>query len=85
MAQCLVLLSRYIVSDCDSVEVFYNAIHYTSTPEDAVALALKAGTEINYDLKNSNQLVSNFIARFFIMNFKFGQIFLRVSDLIMQV
>ena len=34
---------RYIVSDCDSVEVYYNAIHYTATPEDAVALALKAG------------------------------------------
>jgi len=25
------------------VEVYYNAIHYTATPEDAVALALKAG------------------------------------------
>jgi beta-D-xylosidase 4 len=36
-------LNRYIVSDCDSVEVYYNAIHYTKTPEDAVALALKAG------------------------------------------
>ena len=34
---------RCIVSDCDSVEVYYNAIHYTATPEDAVALALKAG------------------------------------------
>lgn len=36
-------MSRYIVSDCDSIEVYYNAIHYTATPEDAVALALKAG------------------------------------------
>lgn len=34
---------RYIVSDCDSIEVYYDAIHYTATPEDAVALALKAG------------------------------------------
>jgi len=25
------------------VEVYYDAIHYTATPEDAVALALKAG------------------------------------------
>ncbi|KAE8669409.1 Beta-xylosidase/alpha-L-arabinofuranosidase 1 [Hibiscus syriacus] len=37
----------YIVSDCDSVEVYYNAIHYTATPEDAVALALKAGLNMN--------------------------------------
>lgn len=34
----------YIVSDCDSIEVYYDYIHYTATPEDAVALALKAGT-----------------------------------------
>ncbi|PON74806.1 Glycoside hydrolase [Parasponia andersonii] len=40
-------LDGYIVSDCDSVEVYYNAIHYTSTPEDAVALALKAGLNMN--------------------------------------
>ncbi|KAL6013099.1 putative beta-D-xylosidase 5 [Asimina triloba] len=40
-------LDGYIVSDCDSVEVFYNAIHYTATPEDAVAVALKAGLEMN--------------------------------------
>ncbi|CAJ2678136.1 unnamed protein product [Trifolium pratense] len=40
-------LDGYIVSDCDSVEVYYNAIHYTKTPEDAVALALKAGLNMN--------------------------------------
>ncbi|KAF8406210.1 hypothetical protein HHK36_008295 [Tetracentron sinense] len=40
-------LDGYIVSDCDSIEVFYNSIHYTATPEDAVALALKAGLEMN--------------------------------------
>ncbi|KAL6213285.1 hypothetical protein ACLB2K_012732 [Fragaria x ananassa] len=40
-------LDGYIVSDCDSVEVYYNAIHYTQTPEDAVALALKAGLNMN--------------------------------------
>ncbi|KAF4364403.1 hypothetical protein F8388_006980 [Cannabis sativa] len=40
-------LDGYIVSDCDSVEVYYNAIHYTSTPEAAVALALKAGLNMN--------------------------------------
>ncbi|XP_043712724.1 probable beta-D-xylosidase 5 [Telopea speciosissima] len=40
-------LDGYIVSDCDSINVFYNSIHYTSTPEDAVALALKAGLNMN--------------------------------------
>lgn len=34
---------RYIVSDCDSVGVFYNSQHYTSTPEEAAADAIKAG------------------------------------------
>lgn len=37
------LFSRYIVSDCDSVGVFYNTQHYTSTPEEAAADAIKAG------------------------------------------
>ncbi|KAF2294449.1 hypothetical protein GH714_011510 [Hevea brasiliensis] len=36
-------LDGYIVSDCDSIEVYYDRINYTATPEDAVALALKAG------------------------------------------
>ncbi|KAM2041301.1 hypothetical protein FF1_034883 [Malus domestica] len=40
-------LDGYIVSDCDSIEVYYNDIHYTATPEDAVALALKAGLNMN--------------------------------------
>ncbi|CAN1156156.1 Probable beta-D-xylosidase 5 [Linum perenne] len=40
-------LNGYIVSDCDSIEVYYNSIHYTATPEDAVALALKAGLNMN--------------------------------------
>ncbi|KAH0977831.1 hypothetical protein GBA52_027550 [Prunus armeniaca] len=40
-------LDGYIVSDCDSIEVYYDAIHYTPTPEDAVALALKAGLNLN--------------------------------------
>ncbi|KAL7002903.1 putative beta-D-xylosidase 5 [Sarracenia purpurea var. burkii] len=40
-------LDGYIVSDCDSIEVYYDSIHYTSTPEDAVALALKAGLNMN--------------------------------------
>lgn len=40
-------LDGYIVSDCDSIEVYYNAIRYTDTPEDAAALALKAGLNMN--------------------------------------
>lgn len=40
-------LDGYIVSDCDSIQVYYTAIHYTATPEDAVALALKAGLNMN--------------------------------------
>ncbi|KAF2294452.1 hypothetical protein GH714_011551 [Hevea brasiliensis] len=40
-------LDGYIVSDCDSIEVYYNRINYTATPEDAVALALKAGLNMN--------------------------------------
>ena len=35
---------RYIVSDCDSVGVFYNDQHYTATPEDAAAIAIKSGS-----------------------------------------
>jgi len=34
---------RYIVSDCDSVGVFYDNQHYTPTPEEAAADAIKAG------------------------------------------
>uniref|UniRef100_A0A6N2LZE1 Glycoside hydrolase family 3 N-terminal domain-containing protein n=1 Tax=Salix viminalis TaxID=40686 RepID=A0A6N2LZE1_SALVM len=36
-------LDGYIVADCDSVDVFYNQQHYTSTPEEAAADAIKAG------------------------------------------
>lgn len=41
--ELIFLGDRYIVSDCDSIEVYFNSIHYTKTREDAVALALKAG------------------------------------------
>ncbi|KAJ3681347.1 hypothetical protein LUZ60_015836 [Juncus effusus] len=40
-------LDGYIASDCDSVGVFYNTQHYTRTPEDAVAAALKAGLDLD--------------------------------------
>ncbi|PIN21658.1 Non-reducing end alpha-L-arabinofuranosidase [Handroanthus impetiginosus] len=37
----------YITSDCDAVATIYENHKYTKTPEDAVAAALKAGTDIN--------------------------------------
>ncbi|KAI3760999.1 hypothetical protein L1987_51404 [Smallanthus sonchifolius] len=37
----------YITSDCDAVATIYEYQHYTKSPEDAVAVALKAGTDIN--------------------------------------
>ncbi|KAH6799759.1 hypothetical protein C2S51_036243 [Perilla frutescens var. frutescens] len=40
-------LKGYIVSDCDSVGVFYNTQHYTSTPEEAAAAAIKAGLDLD--------------------------------------
>ncbi|XP_009378701.1 probable beta-D-xylosidase 2 [Pyrus x bretschneideri] len=40
-------LDGYIVSDCDSVGVFYNSQHYTSTPEEAAADAIKAGLDLD--------------------------------------
>ncbi|KAK2998633.1 hypothetical protein RJ639_023966 [Escallonia herrerae] len=40
-------LNGYIASDCDSVEVIHLNMSYTSTPEDAVALALNAGLDMN--------------------------------------
>lgn len=38
---------RYIVSDCDSVGVFYDLQHYTKTPEEAAADAIKAGLDLD--------------------------------------
>ncbi|KAF8387799.1 hypothetical protein HHK36_026456 [Tetracentron sinense] len=40
-------LNGYIVSDCDSVGVFYENQHYTSTPEEAAADAIKAGLDLD--------------------------------------
>lgn len=36
-------LFRYIVSDCDAVATIHDNHKYVSKPEDAVAVALKAG------------------------------------------
>ncbi|TKY61728.1 beta-D-xylosidase 2 [Spatholobus suberectus] len=40
-------LDGYIVSDCDSVGVFYGNQHYTSTPEESAADAIKAGLDLD--------------------------------------
>ncbi|XP_010937054.1 beta-xylosidase/alpha-L-arabinofuranosidase 2 [Elaeis guineensis] len=40
-------LNGYIVSDCDSVDVLYNSQHYTKTPEDAAAVTILAGLDLN--------------------------------------
>ncbi|XP_030947842.1 probable beta-D-xylosidase 2 [Quercus lobata] len=40
-------LDGYIVSDCDSVGVYYDQQHYTSSPEEAAADAIKAGLDLD--------------------------------------
>ncbi|KAL8484854.1 hypothetical protein ACS0TY_027228 [Phlomoides rotata] len=40
-------LNGYIVSDCDSVGVLYDNQHYTRTPEDAAAITIKAGLDLD--------------------------------------
>ncbi|KAI9382345.1 hypothetical protein POPTR_014G122200v4 [Populus trichocarpa] len=40
-------LDGYIVSDCDSVGVYYGQQHYTSTPEEAASDAIKAGLDLD--------------------------------------
>ncbi|KAF5195738.1 Beta-d-xylosidase [Thalictrum thalictroides] len=40
-------LNGYIVSDCDSVDVLYSSQHYTKTPEEAAAISIKAGLDLD--------------------------------------
>ncbi|MBA0664875.1 hypothetical protein Goklo_004818 [Gossypium klotzschianum] len=40
-------LSGYIVSDCDSVGVMYDTQHFTTTPEESAAAAIKAGLDLD--------------------------------------
>ncbi|KAM0062877.1 putative glycosidase [Helianthus debilis subsp. tardiflorus] len=50
----------YITSDCDAVATIYEYQNYTKSPEDAVAIALKAGTDINcgtYMLRHTKDAV----------------------------
>ncbi|KAL8097527.1 hypothetical protein AgCh_030595 [Apium graveolens] len=40
-------LNGYISSDCDSLKVMFESQHYTRTPEETAAIALKAGVDLN--------------------------------------
>lgn len=40
-------LNGYIVSDCDAIQNIFENHHYGKSPEEAVALALKAGTDMD--------------------------------------
>ncbi|KAL7119455.1 hypothetical protein ACP275_02G064500 [Erythranthe tilingii] len=40
-------LNGYIVSDCDSVQVLFDDQHYTKTPEEAAALAVNSGLDLD--------------------------------------
>jgi beta-glucosidase len=37
----------YVVSDCDAIRDIYQTHHYVETPEEAAALAIKAGSDLN--------------------------------------
>ncbi|XP_059651108.1 beta-xylosidase/alpha-L-arabinofuranosidase 2-like [Cornus florida] len=40
-------LNGYIVSDCDSVDVYFKDQNYTKTPEEAAALAINSGLDLD--------------------------------------
>ncbi|KAL7157208.1 hypothetical protein ABFS83_02G062100 [Erythranthe nasuta] len=40
-------LNGYIVSDCDSVEVLFNHQHYKNNPEEAAAVAVNSGLDLD--------------------------------------
>ncbi|XP_068313687.1 beta-xylosidase/alpha-L-arabinofuranosidase 1-like [Pyrus communis] len=40
-------LNGYIVTDCDSIDVYFKQQHYTKTPEEAAAKAILAGLDLN--------------------------------------
>ncbi|EYU18509.1 hypothetical protein ABFS82_02G062300 [Erythranthe guttata] len=40
-------LNGYIVSDCDSVEVLFNHQHYKNSPEEAAAVAVNSGLDLD--------------------------------------
>jgi beta-glucosidase len=44
----------YVVSDCDSVADMQQGHHYTNTMEEAAALAMKRGTDLDCDIPGGN-------------------------------
>ena len=42
-------LDGFVVSDCDAIGDILNTHHYTSSPQDTVAVALHAGTDLDCD------------------------------------
>ncbi|XP_050377745.1 beta-xylosidase/alpha-L-arabinofuranosidase 2 [Argentina anserina] len=40
-------LNGYIVTDCDSIDVYYKNQHYTKTPEEAAAKGILAGVDLD--------------------------------------
>ncbi|KAJ8900421.1 hypothetical protein K2173_025198 [Erythroxylum novogranatense] len=51
-------LNGYIVSDCDSVGVYYDQQHYTSTPEEAAADAIRAGLDLDCEIDVNGALIN---------------------------
>ena len=49
-------LDGYIASDCDAVAIMRDAQRYAPTPEDAVAVSLKAGTFLFLGCSSANVL-----------------------------
>lgn len=45
---------RYIVSDCDSVDVLFTDQHYTKSPEEAAAVTINAGIYIYIYIKSAH-------------------------------
>ena len=52
------VLCRYIVSDCDSVDVLFKNQHYTKTPEEAAAKSILAG-KLHWKRLHNHILIGN--------------------------
>lgn len=49
----------YVVSDCDAIGLIYRSHHYVETGEEAAALAIKAGSDLNCGKTLSNFLMKS--------------------------
>ena len=47
----------YVVSDCDAIRDIYQTHHYVETPQEAAALAIKAGSDLNCGKTYSESLM----------------------------